>query len=79
MDAQIAKEIDEGMKNLEGESLHTRNTGLAFAGYDYAIHGGNELLPLMEGEMDLTAFNAGISNANAKHGLNIKKLQTVEG
>jgi hypothetical protein len=79
MNAQIAKEIDEGMKNIEGEPLATRNTELAFAGYDYAIHGGNELLPMMEGEMDLTAFNAGISNANVRHGLNINKLQTVKG
>lgn len=79
MNTQIAKEINAGMKNIEGEALFTRNTGLAFAGYDYAIHGGNELLPLMENEMDLTAFNAGISNANVRHDLNIKKIQTVKG
>ena len=75
MNAQTAKEIDEGMKNIEGEAMVTRNTELAFAGYDYVVARGNMPLPTMNDEMDLAAFNAGISNANVRHGLNVKKLQ----
>ena len=79
MNKQIAKEIDAGMKNIGGGTMITRNTELAFAGHDYAVSGGKKMLPNMKDEMDLTAFNAGISNANARHGLDVKKLQTVKG
>ena len=45
---------------------------MAFAGYEYALNGRD--IPKFETEMDLLAFNAGISNANIRHNLNVPQL-----
>lgn len=47
---------------------------MAFSGYDYALSGGTLPIPEMTTEMDVLAFNAGISNANIRQGLNIEKI-----
>ncbi|MFK5950999.1 MAG: hypothetical protein QM500_19780 [Methylococcales bacterium] len=48
---------------------------MAFRGYEYALSGAS--MPDFETEMDLLAFNAGISNANIKNGLNVEKILSV--
>ena len=40
-------------------------------GYEWAICGGKGIPCGLETEMDFIAFNAGISNANIRHELNI--------
>jgi hypothetical protein len=44
----------------------------AFAGYDYATSGG--AVPKFNTELELMAFNAGISNANIRHNLSVDKI-----
>nr|WP_176703623.1 hypothetical protein [Vibrio sp. 04Ya108] len=48
---------------------------IARQGYLYAI--GEEYECTIESDMDLMAFNAGITNANGKHNLSVQKLQHV--
>ena len=44
----------------------------AILGYHYALKGGR--LPAFVDEIDLYAFNAGISNANIRHGLKVATI-----
>jgi hypothetical protein len=52
-----------------------RIDGMAIKGYDYAIHAGK--IPEFETDMDLMAFNAGISNANIRHNHNIPPITEI--
>jgi hypothetical protein len=48
---------------------------LARVGYQYAVSNGQDNQShLIEDDMDLMAFNAGISNANLRNSLNTPKL-----
>jgi hypothetical protein len=48
---------------------------LAYAGYDYAISKGkNDKSSLIKNDLDLMAFNAGISNANIRHNMSVTKI-----
>lgn len=50
---------------------------MAFKGYDYAL-GLEAALPDFEDDMGLMAFNAGISNANIRHGLKVPHVKYLE-
>ncbi len=45
---------------------------IAYHGYNYAI--GSDFIPEFTCDMDLMAFNSGISNANVRNNLNINPL-----
>jgi hypothetical protein len=49
---------------------------MAYSGYLYATNKGG--IPEFISEIDLLAFNAGISNANSRHGLNIPPIWAIE-
>ncbi|WP_162926492.1 hypothetical protein [Teredinibacter purpureus] len=46
---------------------------VAKSGYEWARTGGVSIPSGVESEMDLMAFNAGVSNANISLGLNVAK------
>jgi len=45
---------------------------MAFKGFDFASEKGE--MPLFTDDMDLMAFNAGISNANIRYGLKVPSV-----
>lgn len=47
---------------------------MAAAGYEYATKTGTPRTVTIKTDMDLLAFNAGISNANVRHGLAVAKI-----
>ena len=49
-----------------------RIDGMAIQGYDYVMHKGK--IPSFNTDMDLLAFNAGISNANIRHNRNVAPI-----
>ena len=50
---------------------------LARAGYAYAV--GLGCVPALRDDFDLACFNAGIANANARHGLCVRKIDALSG
>ena len=55
--------------------MYERIDKIAIAGYNYAIsEGKNNQSHLIEDDMDLMAFNAGISNANIRNDSEVPKL-----
>jgi len=55
--------------------MNQRIDKLAYAGYDYATSAGkDDRSSLIETDMDLLAFNAGITNANTSKGLSVIHL-----
>jgi hypothetical protein len=58
-----------------GNQMFKRIDELARAGYQYAISNGQDNQShLIKDDMDLMAFNAGISNANLRNNLNTPKF-----
>jgi uncharacterized Zn finger protein len=49
---------------------------MAQCGYYYAVNG--ERIPNIISELELLAFNAGITNANTRHNLNISQITATK-
>lgn len=67
---KITKDKKTREKRLWDSNIDT----MACAGYDYAVSEKKLQMPDFATDMNLMAFNAGISNANIKHGLNINPI-----